>query len=376
MAEEAERENLFAAPARHTERIVGREGKARELVRALAGCRGRTHPFVFVYGRTGSGKSAMVRLVCESLGLPCRLVNLRSARTVFGCAELVLSELGAAKARRETGALVEAMAGAIEALSEKTFVLVLDEFDALMADRRGRPSDFVYRLLMVQKRLRGKGCLMTMIAISNDAMSAGELDDRVRSRVGSSPEIFFDSYSKEEILAVLKERAAEMFGRQPDPGALERCAEICSEDHGDMRRAIDLLGLAGEIAGAGGRAVAKAHIDMAQERLQKDRAVAVMSSASHHLKAVLAVFVRLAYASYGQESAWHSTSALYQEYCDSLLAKKQRTLSYRRVSELLSELETTGLVVSRKASLGRYGYGRQYRLAVHPEVAGNCCYPW
>lgn len=381
MAVEVEKENLlFAASPNAAGKIVGREDKARELVRALAGGykRGRAHPFVFVYGRTGSGKSAMVKLVCESLGLPHRLVNLRNARTVFGCASLILSELGAgeAKAWHGTGMLVEMIAGAIERQPDgRPFVLVLDEFDVLMSDRRGRPSDFVYRLLMVQERLREKGRLMTIVAISNNVTAADELDDRVRSRVGSSPEILFDSYPRGEILAILKERAAGMFDRQPDPGALEHCAELCSENHGDVRRAIDLMGLAGEIAGAGnGQTVTKDHIEMAAKRLQKDRVVDVMSSASCQLKAVCAAMVRLTYA--GEEASWHSTSTLYQEYCRDLLDKRARPVSYRRVSELLTELENTGLVVSRKTSLGRYGYGRLYRLAVHPEVAGRCCYPW
>lgn len=381
MAEEIERENLLfaASPNAASDKIVGREDKARQLVRALAGYRrGRAHPFVFVYGRTGSGKSVMAKFVCESLGLPHRVVNLRSARTVFGCAGLILSELGAgeAKAWQGTGVLVEMIAGAIERQPEGgPFVLVLDEFDVLLNDRRGRPSDFVYRLLTVQERLREKGRMMTIVAISNNAMAVDELDDRVRSRIGSSPEIPFDSYPREEILAILKERAARMFGRQPDLGALERCAELCSENHGDVRRAIDLLSLAGEIAGAGNsQTVTRGHIDMAAEQLEKDRVIEVMSSASPHLKAVCAALVRLTYAL--EEADWHSTSTLYQEYCNSLLDKRDRPLTYRRVSKLLAELENTGLVVSRKASLGRYGYGRQYKLAVHSEVAGRCCYPW
>jgi cell division control protein 6 len=381
MAVEVERENLlFAASTTSAAgRIVGREDKARELVRALAGYkRGYAHPFVFVYGRTGSGKSVMVRLVCESLGLPCRFVNLRNAQTVFGCANLILSELraGEAKAWKGTGGLVEMIAGAIEPLATKLFVLVLDEFDVLMSDRRGKPSDFVYRLLMVQERLREKGRLMTIVAISNNAMATDELDDRVRSRIGSSPEILFNSYTKEEILAILKERAAEIFDRQPGPSALRHCAELCSQNHGDVRRAIDLMNLAGEIAGASNcQKIAKDHIDMAVKQLEKDRVVDVMSSASYHLKAVLAALVRLTYNNgYEQENAlWYSTSTLYQDYCRDLLDKHAMPVTYRRVSELLTELENDGLVTSRKSSLGRHGYGRLYRLAVHPEVAGRCC---
>ena len=54
-------------------------------------------PFVSVYGRSGSGKFTVVKFVCENLddeNISYVFVNLRKARTVFGCANLILSELG------------------------------------------------------------------------------------------------------------------------------------------------------------------------------------------------------------------------------------------------------------------------------------------
>ncbi|MEM3160685.1 MAG: hypothetical protein QXJ74_07870 [Nitrososphaera sp.] len=74
------------------------------------------------------------------------------------------------------------------------------------------------------------------------------------------------------------------------------------------------------------------------------------------------------------EPGWYPTSVLYRQYC-ACLQKDVRPLGYRRVSELLAELENLGLAASRAGSKGRRGYGREYRLAVPPQVVGTCCFP-
>lgn len=127
---------------------VSREPKVGELAKAIAGGlkKGYAPPLVFVYGRTGSGKSTVVKFVCEHLPLAYKIVNLRQARSVFGCASLILEELGGepVKSPHDTEMAVDRMAQAIEALyAGGMLVLVLDEFDVLLQDRRG--SDFVIK---------------------------------------------------------------------------------------------------------------------------------------------------------------------------------------------------------------------------------------
>jgi cell division control protein 6 len=118
--------------------------------------KGHAVPFVSAYGRSGSGKSTLVRFVCESLKeggyvSRCAFVNLRKARTVFGCASAILSELaGVNDGWYDMDRVMAAISTIImRLLEEGLFVLVLDEFDSLFYDRRGRPSDFVYRLLEI-----------------------------------------------------------------------------------------------------------------------------------------------------------------------------------------------------------------------------------
>ena len=133
-------------------KIVGREKKTEELARLLIGYKqGYVVPLISVYGRSGSGKSTIVKFVCENLDVPYCFVNLRKAKTVFGAANLILAELGQPNLKSAQGLnlAVEKIGNSIisklEDEKKKLFVLVLDEYDVLFYDKRSKPSDFVYK---------------------------------------------------------------------------------------------------------------------------------------------------------------------------------------------------------------------------------------
>jgi cell division control protein 6 len=107
---------------------------------------------------------------------------------------------------------------------------------------------------------------MCIIAISNNVMSDYEIDDRVRSRIGTS-EVFFEPYTPEAILAIMKERAAKAFLDPVDSEVLHYCADQSSREHGDARRAIDFLRVAAEIAGKEGEKISNMHINAAIDQL-------------------------------------------------------------------------------------------------------------
>jgi archaeal cell division control protein 6 len=389
---EVEKENLLFANKAFMDNltlpseIIGRERKAKELVRFLLGYKqGLVVPFVSVYGRSGSGKSTIVKFVCENFNedISYAFVNLRKARTVFGCANLILTELGqpSLKSAQGVNTAIEHISNAIEQRlnkkkkkkkknSTKFFILVLDEFDVLLYDKRGKPSDFIYKLLVMEENLREKGHLMCIIAISNNVMSDYEIDDRVRSRIGTS-EVFFEPYTQKAVLAILKDRAAKALSGSVDSEVLQYCAHQGSHEHGDARRAIDLLRVAAEIAGKRGEKISKMHIVAALARLQKDRVSTTLSSASYHLKLTAVALARISYLT---QEVWHSTSTVYNQYRH-IITEDVKPLTYRRTAELLTELENMGLVTSHTSSRGRHGYGTQYKLVVPPEVIGKVCFP-
>jgi cell division control protein 6 len=113
------------------------------------------------------------------------------------------------------------------------------------------------------------------------------------------------------------------------------------------------------------------HVDAALARLQKDRISTTLSSASFHLKLAAVALARISYLT---QEVWHSTSTVYNQY-RLTLDERTKPLTYRRIAELLTELENMGLVISHTSSKGRHGYGTQYKLVVPPEAIGKVCFP-
>ncbi|MBS3926371.1 MAG: AAA family ATPase [Nitrosarchaeum sp.] len=352
-------------------KIIGREIESEKILSSIMSLQdGFVVPFVSVYGRSGSGKSTVVKFVCENLSdvISYRFVNLRKVQTIFGCANLILGNLGSTSLSSAVGLnkAVDCIQSQIELILEqeqkKYFVLVLDEYDVIFSDSRGNPSDFVYKLLQMEENLREKDKWLCMISISNNALQEYDLDDRVKSRMGSTY-VSFSPYSKSDILGILQDRSERAFKIPVHKDVLEYCSSLSSSDHGDARRALDLLRTAGEICDG---TITRENIDSALKLLQKDRASEILASSTYHMRCVAASICSLAILG---EQPWSATSAIYKKYSD-MVAKNEKPLSYRRVSDLLVELENSGLVVSRAYSRGRHGYGKEYKLKISPELVG------
>lgn len=250
--------------------------------------------------------------------------------------------------------------------------MVLDEFDVLFFDKRGKPSDFVYKLVLLEESLKKKNFLTCIIAISNNVLADYDLDDKVRSRIGSS-EIFFEPYSKEDIIKILSRRASDSLVEGTiDDNVLEYCAEQSSLGHGDARRAIDLLRVSAEIAAHDGeKKILQKHVDAAIDKLQKDRVITALATASYHHRVICFAIARLAFL---LDEDWQSTSRIFSQY-QKLVPSSIKPLSYRRISELMIDLENSGLVKHHTASRGRYGRDTQFKTTELPETVGEICFP-
>ena len=350
--------------------ILGREAQTRQLVEHLLGYqKGLVVPMVSIYGRSGAGKSSLVKFVLSNMdGVKYCFVNLRKAKTVFGCANLILSELGESELKSALGlnASVEKIEDAINAkASDGLFVLCLDEFDTLFLDKRGKPSDFIYKLLLLVEKLRSQKIHLCILTISNKILSEFDLDDRVLSRIGSS-EIFFDAYTKNDVFKILKSRASKAFSYKIPDDVLRHCAEISSSEHGDARRALDLLRVSAEIAGAAGNKISKEHVSSASLQLQQNQVSKIILGNSYHFRLVCAAMAHLAYLT---DDSWHSTSELYAQYKNTL-PLDTKPLSYRRISKMLVEAVNSGIAVSQTRSSGRKGYGSQFKLRIDPQIVG------
>ena len=354
------------------EKIVSRVNEVEKIVRYISDYeQQQTVPLVSIYGRSGTGKSTLVRYVCNYFPeIKLCFVNLRKAKTVFGTINLILNELDQPSLASAQGMnlgmekIRESILTITTLEKKKLFVLALDEFDVIFYDKRGNPSDFVYKLVEMQAELKSKGCLAMIITISNNVLSDYDLDDRIRSRIGNS-EIFFKPYTKEETLKILQQRSEEAFGKKIDEKVLEECAKISFLEHGDARRAVDLLRVSAEIAAKEKKDLLVKHVKDASKQIQKDRVEEVISSLSHHSKLICLV---LASKTFGLDKMQHSTMSIFEKYKEYV---QSEPVSYRRFSELLKDLENTGLIISDTRSNGQKGYRSEFQLVVDPRIVGE-----
>jgi len=236
------------------------------------------------------------------------------------------------------------------------FVAALDELDSLI---KIYGDALLYQLTRINETIgHGRICV---IGISNDLRFKERLDPRVLSSL-SEEEIVFKPYTAPEILDILADRVRIAFVRGVlDRSALTLCAAETAGEHGDARRALDLLRVAGEVAEReGSNKILDVHIRKAQAKMEEDRVSTVLCSMPLHSKFVL-------FGAYILDRAGiHGsiTGDIYEVYEDLCRRSGVEPLTQRRVSSLINELDVLGLLNTRLVNLGRYGRTKRIRLGV------------
>ena len=102
---------------------------------------------------------------------------------------------------------------------------------------------------------------------------------------------------------------------------------------------------------------------------KRDRVLTTLAAASYHHKVICFAIARLSYL---LDEDMHSTARVYSQY-KQFVPPNIRPLGYRRISELLIDLENTGLVRYHTASRGKYGRDTRFKLMDLPETVGAKC---
>ena len=144
-------------------------------------------------------------------------------------------------------------------------------------------------------------------------------------------------------------------------GAVKLCAALAAAEHGDARRALDLLRVAGEIAERKGDSdILEDHVREAQERIERDRIIETLKSLPPHSRIVLLSVYFFAKFNIPRSV----TGDIYNLYCELCEKASFNSLTQRRVSGLINELDVVGLLNSRVISLGRYGRTKKISLGI------------
>jgi cell division control protein 6 len=233
-------------------------------------------------------------------------------------------------------------------------ILVIDEIDSLV-DKNG--DDVLYSFTRANERMMSNGGgFVSLIGISNSLTFKDKLDPRVRSSL-SEEETVFNPYTVEQLRQILLERANIAFNEGAImAAAINLCAAMAGREHGDARKAIDLLRVAAELAEREhAPKVDEKHVRAAQEKIEKDTNLEVIKNATTHTKLVIFAITR---------SKNGNTGEVYEVYSALCKQAEQEPLTQRRVTQIISELDQLGLVSTDVVSQGRYGRSQKIKIAV------------
>jgi cell division control protein 6 len=236
------------------------------------------------------------------------------------------------------------------------FMVVLDEADALI---KTKGDALLYELTRMNEVL--KKSKITLVGISNDLRLKEFLDPRVLSSLGGE-EMVFRPYDAGELKNILAERARVAFvdGTLTD-SALGLCAALAAAEHGDARRALDLLRVAGEVAERKtSSTVTEEHVREAERHIEHNRVVEALGNLTLHSKLVTLSIFHLDKAS-SKGAITGEISEVYNELSGELGVAP---LTQRRLSSLVNELDAMGLVNAKVVSMGRYGRTKKIRLEI------------
>lgn len=323
---------------------------------------------LFVYGKTGTGKTLSIKhttdkllsiakrgaVPIQKLYVNCKLKNV--ADTEYRLIVSLARELG--KPLPSTGLptddIYKAFFSAVD--SEKQLVLlVLDEIDQL-AKKAG--DDVLYNLTRINEEL--KNAQISIIGISNDLLFVDNLDPRVKSSL-SEEEILFPPYNALQLQDILLNRAGIAFKKESvEAGVIEKCAAFAAREHGDARRALELLRVSGELADRRGAArIAISDVDVAEEKIERDKIADLITTQPK--QAQLALYSILSISRGVNKFIF--TGEVYESYKKYCSGLGIRPLTQRRMSDILSELDMLGIITARVISKGRYGRTREIMLA-------------
>jgi len=332
---------------------------------------------LFIYGKTGTGKTSVTRHVLGNLlefakGKNVEVdgcyVNCRNYNSKYKVLMRVVRDfyenenfLGFS-ASFVYDKLME------HALKGKQIIVVLDEIDKVKD-----LDELVYSLTRANDEL-GKGSI-TVIGISNNLMFKDRLDPRTKSSL-CKREMVFPSYNAEELKAILKQRAEIAFKENSvESSAINLASAYAAQESGDARTAVMLLLRAGEIADKRGmNIVTEAEVKKARKKVEQEIIYNMITTLPDQQKLVLYAISLLSLAKKplhkitGKDELGSLYSGeVYDKYCRIAKQFGEEVVSSRWYREYINELEMFGLILTTNSGKGVKGQTRFISLGMEAE---------
>jgi cell division control protein 6 len=327
---------------------------------------------LFIYGKMGIGKTMVTKVLTSELEKEALSYGVR-VKTVYIHCKAVPTNVGVFKCINNS-LWLETNCGNIKTSNsfdayffrfcklasefQGIVIIILDEIDKL------KDPD----ILNLLSRVKESGFLennVCVIGITNDIHFDEKLDARTKS-ILSETVIIFPPYDANQLRDILSQRAELAF----KPGVVEEvviplCSAYAAQEHGDARKALELLKISGNIAEErNDKKITEKHVKAALERIENDKVNELIHTLPTQSKIILASCIIN-----DSESLKSYTGEIYNRYKECCKQLGVDILSQHRVAELLSELSAVGLINALTISKGRYGRTKEVSLAVKAKSA-------
>ena len=330
--------------------------------------RGAKPSNILCFGKTGTGKTAVSKYVLSMLKEKAPDHGLRVEVAYLNCNNVDTNYRVFADLCSTLGIEVPFTGLATDEVftrfkqgldqRESLFIVVLDEIDSLI---KKSGNETLYSLTRINSDL--SSAKVSIIGISNDLKFKDYLDPRVLSSL-SEEEIVFKPYEAPEITDILVERAELAFRPNTlDKGVINLIAAIAAQEHGDARRAMDLLRVAAEIAERGhSEVITQSHVKKAQGAIERNTITEVISTLPVQSKFVISSIYQLENVTSDPDAV--STGDVYEKYVQLCRDAGMDSLTQRRVGDLINELDALGIISARVVSRGRHGRTKEIHFSI------------
>ncbi|NUN11874.1 AAA family ATPase [Candidatus Micrarchaeota archaeon] len=352
------------------EDLLYREAELRKVMLCLLPSLNNQKPRnLFIYGKTGTGKTASTKQVMQKLlqqqskHVAALYMNCRVYDSRYKVLQKVITEFKPdfAKTGYSFTILYEKLLDWIEENALHS-VLFLDEVDAVKD-----LDNLIYTLTRANDDLHAGS--ISVVGISNKVGFKQRLDQRSKSSL-CEEELIFAPYDASQLKGILEQRSKRAFkdGVVTDP-ALNLAAAIAAGENGDARYALSLLLRAGELAEKHSlTSISENDVEESRKAADEDKAFELVSSLPEHQQLLLYGLALLhEQTSYKRliedgEDKFFFSGEVYEKYSSicKKFGREPRTSRWYR--EYLHELELLGLVSAVSSGKGIRGHTNLLKL--------------
>lgn len=323
---------------------------------------------VFLYGKTGVGKTAATRYLLahlredaanyDDINLSVIFLNCDGLSSSYQVATHLVNELRDESNQISTtgyplAAVYDMLWEDLDGIGD-TVIIVLDEIDNIEDD------SLLYQLPRARANDKLSNAKVGIIGISNDFSFRDDLSPKVKSSLCEN-EIHFPAYDANDLIAILQQRADVAFHDGVlDDGVIPLCAAYGAKDAGDARQSIDLLMKAGDIArDQEVTTVAEEHVEEGRNALERGRIEEGVRGLTEHGHLVLYALVTHEL----EDNTPVRSRDIRPRYTRFAELAERDPLVPRRMRDHLSELAMLGIIGVTERNEGRRGGTyREYTL--------------